>query len=116
MSKRILVTGGRDFSGRDEVQFALDAINLKYGISALIEGEARGADRLCAQWAERNNIPVARYPADWDAHGKGAGHIRNQQMINEGKPDAAVAFTGGRGTADMVKRLLGAGIPVWDRR
>jgi alpha-D-ribose 1-methylphosphonate 5-triphosphate synthase subunit PhnL len=35
-------------------------------------------------------------------------------MIDQGKPDAAVAFTGGRGTADMVARLLIANIPLLD--
>ena len=33
-----------------------------------------------------------------------AGHIRNQQMIDEGKPDLVVAFPGGAGTADMIRR------------
>jgi hypothetical protein len=41
------------------------------------------------------------YIADWNRLGPGAGHIRNQRMIDEGKPDAAVAFPGGTGTADM---------------
>jgi hypothetical protein len=111
---RVVVTGGRDFADTALVDRALSAVHRKHGISTLIEGEARGADRLCAQWAVRLDIPVARFPADWDTHGKRAGHLRNQQMIDEGKPNAAVAFPGGRGTADMVRRLHSAGIPVWD--
>ncbi len=51
-------------------------------------------------------------PADWDKFGKGAGPIRNQQMIDEGKPDLVVAFPGGTGTADMVKRAKKHGIEV----
>ena len=35
--------------------------------------------------------------------------MRNQQMIDEGKPDLVVAFLGGRGTTDMVKRARIAG-------
>lgn len=31
-------------------------------------------------------------------YGKAAGAIRNQQMLDEGKPDLVVAFKGGRGT------------------
>jgi hypothetical protein len=110
---RIVVTGGRDFADEALVEKALGGVHRKHGIAALIEGEARGADRLCASWAERHAIPVERFPADWDRHGKRAGHLRNQQMIDEGKPDAAVAFPGGRGTADMVARLTAQGIPVW---
>jgi hypothetical protein len=33
-------------------------------------------------------------------------------MLNEGKPDLVVAFPGGRGTADMVKRARAAGIEL----
>ena len=113
---RVVVTGGRDFDGRGMVDSALGAVQRKHGITALIEGGARGADRLCAAWAEQNRVPVERYPANWGEHGKRAGPIRNQQMIDEGRPDVAVAFPGGRGTADMVGRLKAASIPVWDLR
>ena len=34
-------------------------------------------------------------------------------MIDVGKPDAVIAFPGGRGTADMVQRANQAGIPVF---
>lgn len=41
-----------------------------------------------------------------------AGPIRNQQMLDDGKPDLVVAFPGGKGTADMVRRARVAGIPT----
>jgi len=34
-------------------------------------------------------------------------------MIDEGKPDGVVAFPGGRGTEDMVRRAAAAGLKVW---
>jgi hypothetical protein len=57
-------------------------------------------------------VPVVRYPADWARHGNAAGLVRNQQMLDDGKPDLAVAFPGGKGTADMVRRARKAGIPI----
>jgi predicted polyphosphate/ATP-dependent NAD kinase len=33
-------------------------------------------------------------------------------MIDGGKPDIVLAFPGGRGTADMVRRAVAADIPV----
>jgi formate dehydrogenase assembly factor FdhD len=33
-------------------------------------------------------------------------------MLDEGKPDLVIAFTGGRGTTDMVTRAKNAGIEV----
>lgn len=34
-------------------------------------------------------------------------------MLEEGKPDGAVAFPGNRGTADMCRKCADAGIKVW---
>jgi hypothetical protein len=54
------------------------------------------------------------YKADWDTHGRKAGILRNIQMLEEGKPDCAVQFPGGRGTAHMRSILDKAGIPVYE--
>lgn len=82
----------------------------------LIHGDAKGADRL-SEKALRNTyskFPVERYPADWNKHGKAAGPIRNQQMLDEGKPDLVIAFLAqnSRGTKDMVSRAEKAGVEV----
>jgi hypothetical protein len=53
-------------------------------------------------------------PADWKAHGRAAGPIRNQRMIDEHRPELVVAAPGGRGTADMVRRARAAGIEVFE--
>jgi len=39
-------------------------------------------------------------------------YIRNQQMLDESRPDLIVAFPGGRGTKDMVDRATKAGVKV----
>ena len=112
---RLLVCGGREFSDRDALFTALDRAHAKRPVSLLIHGAARGADTLAGEWAAARGIAVEVYPARWDVDGrKRAGPIRNQRMLDEGKPDACVAFPGGRGTADMVRRCREAGIPVWE--
>ena len=110
---RIVVTGGRDYGDGAAVAMALSAVHRKHNIDLLIHGAARGADTLAANWARRAGVQVATFSADWRAHGKAAGIIRNQSMLDIGKPDACVAFPGGRGTADMVARCSKAGLPVW---
>ena len=55
---------------------------------------------------------VEEYPADWKKYGKSAGPLRNQRMIDEGKPDLVVAFPGGVGTADMISRAKAYNISV----
>ena len=71
-----------------------------------------GADTLGAEWAKAQGIPCEVYMADWEGLGRKAGPIRNQRMLDEGKPDLVVAFPGGRGTADMVRRARSAGLDV----
>ena len=80
----------------------------------LIHGAARGADEGAARWAKSEGIASRAYPANWRKHGKAAGPIRNQQMLDDGRPDFVVAFPGGRGTADMVRRAHAAGVPVYE--
>lgn len=109
---RILVCGGRDFRDKGSVWRALDMVHVKSGISAIIQGGADGADRWAAEWGFERKVPVASFPADW-SQGKRAGPERNQQMIDEGKPDAVIAFPGGRGTADMCHRAEVAGLKIW---
>lgn len=108
---RVLVTGGRDYNDYDDVKATLAWVQRGYGIRAIIRGDADGADFLCGQWAELNGVPTEVYRAEWRTHGKRAGPIRNQRMIDEGKPDAYVAFPGGRGTADCVARCERAKLP-----
>jgi hypothetical protein len=89
----------------------LNEVHLTTPVTLLIEGGASGADRLAGQWAAEHDVPTLRMNADWKKYGRGAGHIRNQQMLDE-KPELLVAFPGGKGTADMVRRARKAGLPV----
>lgn len=107
---KVLVCGGRDYSDGLRVYAELD--RLKPDI--VIEGGAEGADTFAWRWARRNIAAhmLLTFKADWSRDGKAAGPIRNQRMIDDGKPDLVLAFPGGRGTADMVRRAKHAGIRV----
>ena len=77
----------------------------------IIEGGAKGADTCAFWWAKKNGIKIKTMKADWEKHGKSAGSIRNQAMLNE-RPDLVIAFPGGAGTADMVKKAKTRGVDV----
>jgi predicted Rossmann-fold nucleotide-binding protein len=81
-------------------------------LDLLINGGADGADSLAAQWARDNGIEVMTVIADWRTHGKKAGPMRNEKMIRLGQPDLVVAFPGGRGTEDVIRRAKANDIPV----
>lgn len=112
MSIRLLVCGGRHFADAVLLAEWLGGLHSNPGISVLINGGAPGADTLACQFCEAREIPVETYPALWEVYGASAGPRRNQRMIDEGKPDLVLAFPGGRGTADMVRRAKAAGIAV----
>lgn len=88
------------------------------GVDVLIEGECPngGADFIGRRAAEDLGIPVLPFPANWKRFGGAAGPIRNQQMLDEGKPTRVGAFhddlAHSKGTRDMVVRARRAGIPV----
>ena len=95
---RVLVCGGNEFSDEQRMDEVLSRLNP----AEIIHGDAPGADRMAGAWARNHSIPEHRFPADWDAHGRRAGYIRNQQMLDEGEPDVVVGFPGGKGTVNMV--------------
>lgn len=126
---KVLVCGGRDFgecrsnSGKTiaqathELHFMLGhlkALHAEYNFTHLIHGGAFGADYIADHWARYHQppIPVTCYAADWLTWGKAAGTIRNQQMLDEGKPQLVVAFPGGRGTTHMLRIAKEQGFPT----
>lgn len=116
---KILVCGGRDF-----YRYYLLKENLDRVLSdiweeddetkiTIIAGGAIGADFLAKVYAlDEWDLNYLEFPANWKLHGKKAGPIRNQQMLDEGRPNLVVAFPGGVGTADMVARAKKSGVEV----
>ncbi len=103
------VCGGRFFRN---AKVTAEALRARIGRSdVIVHGAAQGADLLADSWAIANGIHVMRVPALWDAHGKAAGPIRNS-VIAALPLRLLIAFPGGSGTADMVKKADARGIPI----
>lgn len=109
---RILVCGGRDYSDELRVTIELNLLAEIHKKLIIIQGGARGADRLAHQWALRNGYTSITVKAEWDKYRKRAGPLRNQKMLDQYNINKVIAFPGGRGTADMVSRAQAACIPV----
>jgi hypothetical protein len=112
---RLLICGGRDFTDAVWAYERLDRFHLATPVTHVIEGEADGADTIGREWAESRGIDVTPFPAtqeSWDRLGKVAGHMRNAQMLREGKPDRVFVLPGGKGTIDMVIQAKDADVPV----
>jgi hypothetical protein len=128
---KILVCGGRDYENWERVKETLDKLNSEAPITSLVNGDADGADWLSTRWAKLQNPrpEIRRYPAAWDdlkatgavikknKYGKlynaNAGPTRNWYMLQD-NPDInlVVAFPGGSGTADMIRKAKDAGLKI----
>lgn len=108
---RVLITGSREWA---DVATMCEEFCKLPDDTVVIHGGARGADAMADRMARGEHMAVEVYPADWKAHGKAAGPIRNQKMLDEGKPDLVLAFPTpkSRGTWDMVRRAKSAGVEV----
>lgn len=69
----------------------------------MISGTAkRSPDILGEQLAEMFEIPIKRFPANWDKHGKSAGYIRNGEMAKYADCLLAVWNGSSKGTKHMI--------------
>ena len=111
---KVIIAGGRDYKFTEEDVSWLDSLNL-YGFEfkEIVSGGARGADFEGELYASMRGIPLKRFVADWNKHGRAAGPIRNKQMAEYA--DALIAFSGGKGTLNMISEAEKLGLKVYRR-
>lgn len=99
---KVIVAGGRDITNFNLVEEAISVSGFE--VSEVVSGKAKGVDTLGEVWALKHNVPVGAFPADWNAHGRSAGPIRNRQMAEYA--DALIAIWDGesKGTANMIQQ------------
>jgi hypothetical protein len=113
---KVLCCGGRNFSDYNFVCLCLARLREVLGDFAIIHGGAKGADSLCGTWGKSQGLPVIVVEANWNIHDKGAGSIRNKWMLDYCEPTYVVAFSGGVGTQDMIRKSKAANLTVWECR
>lgn len=113
--KRLLITGSRYGWNPDELESVLrEAIDFLGTLEVtLVHGDAPGVDTQAKELFEKWGLPHEPHPAQWKVHGKAAGPIRNQEMVDSGA-DLCIAFPApdSRGTRDCLRRAKEASIPT----
>lgn len=114
---RILVTGSRDWPEEDwrVISDTLWEINPFVGREHwLIHGGARGVDTIASNVIATWNWQVQRVTAQWAEHGRAAGPMRNQRMVDM-NPDVCIVFRRNmsRGATDCGTRAERAGIKTY---
>ena len=100
-----MITGSRelcDNCAKKCVHETLTSIHAADTVHMLLSGHAQGVDRLAEDWATSRNISIRHFLPDWKQYGRGAGLMRNKNMIDEAT--GVVAFW--NGTSKGTKRAI----------
>ena len=97
LTMRILILGSQNFSDFDLVRntfsLLIDPLSNPEDVT-IVHGNARGADRVSGFIAKEKGYQVEAHEPNWNLHGKKAGPIRTQQMIDQGF-DQCIVFAYG---------------------
>ena len=111
---RVIIAGGRDY---DDYHRLVEECDRQLGgwfsdEVTIFSGHAPGADTLGEEYAAEREYKVKQFPALWHKHGRGAGPIRNRQMVL--KADVLIAFWDGKskGTNGIIHEALHEGLEV----
>ena len=127
MKHRVIVAGGRNWRDRERVEtvlrrayaalsqgllFAADGVKAIPDQPMFVHGACpSGVDWIVRDYCLRMGWMQDPHPADWEKHGKAAGPMRNQRMVDRGA-GLCLAFptAESRGTWDCIRRAVAAGI------
>lgn len=84
-----------------------------YKINRVVSGCAKGGDKLGERWARSAGIPITKCPPDWNTHGKAAGFIRNETMMQLSDVLVSVWDGSSRGTEHTIELFNLNGKPVF---
>lgn len=109
---KTIIAGSRDIP--NALDCVTDAVmSSGYYITEIISGGARGIDMAGEAYAALNAVPIVRFPADWNKHGKSAGFIRNTQMAEYAQALIAVWDGESRGTKHMIEEARRCGLQIY---
>lgn len=125
---KLIIAGGRDITPEaalreiillEIIDFtnmpALIGQDIEYLITELITGTATGVDQVSYLLKDRyEHIILKEFPADWSAHGKAAGPIRNAQMAEYADVLVLVWDGESRGSASMKREMIKRDKPVYE--
>lgn len=86
MKVHVIVAGSRGFEDYtrlvEEMNKLLESLKEDKEDITIVNGKARGADRLSSRYAVDYGYGLKEFPAKWNEYGRGAGYIRNKEMVS----------------------------------
>ena len=114
---KLAIVGSRDFRNYVLLKKTILETLLKWDtkvedIECIVSGGARGADMLGEIWANKNKLNKKIFKPEWDKYGKGAGIMRNTDIVDESTHMIAFVAPTSRGTWDSIRKAQKKGIPI----
>lgn len=108
---KTIIAGSRDISNYAFIEEAI--VESGFEVSLVLSGCARGVDQLAEKWAEKNNVPIHKFPPDWKKYKRGAGPVRNRQMAEFA--EACIVLWDGKspGTKNMISLATKYGLSLF---
>ncbi len=100
--RKVAIVGSRSITNYSIFKSKLESHNLAF--ECIISGGANGVDSLAKRYATEHGIKLVEILPDWKTHGKGAGLLRNTEIVK--MADVVIAFWDGvsRGTKDSIEK------------
>lgn len=112
---KLIVAGSRTIKNYSFVESCINAVinQHKQNITEIVSGTARGVDRFGEQYAQKHNISLIKFPANWDKYGKSAGYKRNEEMADYADGLLAIWDGESRGTKHMIEIARKKSLLLW---
>jgi len=107
----VLVCGSRGWDSYSSIRDYLAAF-VDRGCVSIIHGAANGADAFAGTACVELGLTCYAFPPDYEAFGKDAPHVRNDEMLKHA--DRVAAFWDGesRGTKSVIEKARKLGLEV----
>jgi len=108
---KVIIAGSRNITDYSYIENVIK--ESQFEITEIVSGTARGVDSLGENYAVINDIPLKKFPAQWDLYGKSAGYRRNADMAKYA--DALIAIWDGKskGTTHMINEAKKKGLKLY---
>ncbi|GGG35687.1 hypothetical protein GCM10011378_09930 [Hymenobacter glacieicola] len=76
------VVGSRSLQACPALLARLEALQAAQQLGQVVSGGAAGVDALAATWCRAHGVPLVELRPDYAAHGTGAPHVRNAEIVH----------------------------------
>lgn len=78
---KLMISGSRSIRNLKIIFDELEKIYAAHPDLILISGGAKGVDSIAEEWGRFRKLPIEQHKPDWSKYGKGAGIVRNKEMV-----------------------------------